>query len=115
MKTKLINRQVDKLEAGVVIARDTVVANGRIVIKAGTPLDDEYIKILQKEDIKQIVIEETEEPVVKKTFSAEELAELKSSIENRKKLMFRDCVGNSHMQQLYKIVCDLELEETVNG
>lgn len=104
---------VDKLEIGMIVARDVITPKGQVLLKAGIELDEYYIKIFEKYAIEYVVIEDAD--IVKKTYTEEEVNKLKYDIKQEKKKLFKDCYDDSFMYELFLTVCELELEEILHG
>jgi hypothetical protein len=110
--TSLISFPVNMLVEGMVVSKDVVLGNGKILIKAGTPLDRESIGILQFEGITEVMMTDSER---NKLNSAGSGSGLSSSALIKKQRMFHDCIDDTYMQVLFNTVCELEAKETVRG
>jgi hypothetical protein len=118
MATRLMKCPVSKLEVGMMIAQDTLVGNGSLVLDAGTKVDQDCINMLNHGKIQYVIVEvnvsetasiESEKEEVSKPTSPP--PQKKEQWVNKKKLMFRDCINDRFMGKLYRIVCDSDGEE----
>ena len=107
------NYPIDELVSGMIIAEEIVLFDGLVVIKAGIELDETIIEVLKKQNLDLIVIQEPIDH--NKTYSDEEIQQMKLNIEEHKKILFQDCLEDEYMSELYKAVCDLRLLESMDG
>ena len=119
MTLRLLNCQVDKLEEGMVIAKDVIIGSGALFFDAGTVLNEENIKILIKENIKYVSVESSNvkvkksDPIESEIEKVRQIATPPQKAENvidRKRQMFRDCIDDQFMGKLYEIVCIIDSE-----
>lgn len=104
---------VNKLEVGMVVARDVITSKGQVLLKKGINLDDYYIKIFERYGIDIVTIEDANK--VKKHFSEDEITKLRYNIRQEKKKMFVDCIEDSFFNELLETSVDLAVEEAIDG
>lgn len=93
---------LDKVEMGMKIAQDVMTPKGQVLLKAGIIVDDYYISILKKYNIDFIVVSSAESE--SKMMTEEEKNLLVQQIRPIKKKIFRDCVDDPIMYELYEAV-----------
>jgi|GEM_PF-2150685 len=104
---------IDDLEIGMIVAEEVVIADGLIVIKAGVKLDANIIEIFRKFKQSSIEIEEFIEQNA--SLTDEELQKLKADIAQKKKSLFKDCLEDIYMKELFRVVCDMQFGESLDG
>ena len=120
MAMRLMKCPVKNLAIGMVLAQDTFVGNGSLVLDAGTKVDQECINMLVQGNVQFVIVEvdnsnplpnESENKVNNIPTAPPPPPQKKEQWVNKKKLMFRDCIDDRYMGNLYRIVCDIDGEE----
>ena len=104
--------KTEDLESGMTISEEINIMNGLIVFKSGIQLDNNIIDLLKKYQIDEVSISEIYDTKIIETNI--DLAEKRKEIEHNKKMMFQDCLNDEYMNELYKIVCDMQLMDGIN-
>ncbi len=104
---------VNKLEVGMVVARDVITSKSQVLLKKGIELDDYYIKIFDRYGIEYVVIEDVQKEV--KNFSDEEKKQIRFDIKNQKKQIFQNVKDDDFYAELLETVTEIRFEEYING
>ncbi|MCL1826632.1 MAG: hypothetical protein FWG20_01195 [Candidatus Cloacimonetes bacterium] len=108
----MIITDMKKLRAGMRVSQEVVTLNGQVILEAGTELNESNINFLLKNEVGFIEIEEV---AIEDRYTQEEFRLIREEIEEKTKKLFKDCIEDKYMRELYKIVCEIKFIEILNG
>ncbi len=93
---------LEKVELGMKLAQDVMTPKGQVLLKAGIVIDDYYISIFKKYNVDFVVVSSNDGE--QKDMTEEERNLLLQQIRPLKKKIFRDCIEDPIMYELYEAV-----------
>jgi hypothetical protein len=95
------------------IAMDINVSDGLIIIKAGKVIDAKLLDFLKKYNVHSVAVIESKEQII--IVSEDDKMKKHDEIKKNKEMLFKDCIDDEYMRELFKVVCDLKLSECLDG
>jgi len=103
---------IQNLEKGMVVRQNVVAPNGQVILEEGTILNDNNLVILAKYKIEFVEVEDSDKRTSR--YTEEEFKKIRMQVEQRLGMLFKDCLNDKYMHELYSLVCDVKFIEILN-
>lgn len=103
---------VNQLKNGQLTAQDVECPAGKLLLRRGTVLDEEYISYLKEQEVKVIAVIDNQ---MRREMNEDERKKYRKQVKPRKVEIFKNCHNDFLLRDLLEAIIDVEAEKRWAG